>query len=52
MQRKTQKLSVNASKLEMNDHNVSKVNAEVNSPISLGGEDTQLTEAVSFAQMV
>jgi len=52
MQRKTQKLTVNASKLEMNDHNVLKVNAEANSPVSLGGEDTELAEALCYVGSV
>ena len=48
MQSKTEKLSVNANKLGMNVNipktKVLKVNAKVNSPILLGGEDIELVE--------
>ena len=52
MQRKTEKLSVNASKLGMNVNipkaTALKVNAKVNSPISLGGEDIELIEKLCY----
>ena len=62
MQRKTEKLSLNASKLGINVNipkaTVLKVNVKVNSPVSLGGEDIELVEELCYlgklssAQMV
>jgi len=52
MKRKTEKLSVNASKLGINVNipkiKVLKVDAKVNSPISLGGEDIEYVEEFCY----
>ncbi|KAL9972787.1 hypothetical protein ACROYT_G019162 [Oculina patagonica] len=56
MQRKTEKLIVNAGKLGMNVNipktKVLKVNGKVNSPISLGGEDIESVEEFCYLRSV